>query len=378
MLYFIIVPYARYIHKIRSRLQIRLCAQIFLAEASVVVLAQRERECVCRQTIEKMMNSQRMTTRNTPVTPMTSRCFVLTLLALALSLHSGVVRAFSPSARTLSRRESLSTLSLSPNVVLTDAGEKSSSGKSRIIDASLKCGKKVIVKLSPNKEALQRESENYDRIAQNEHTAGLFAKLYAHKTKIEKYPTKSALVMEKGCQDLRQYIQENGPLEGRKLRNAAGIATLCVEAVHDAKMVWTEIKAPNFIVQEDGNVLKGIDLESAVEEGANPLDFTPEACPPEFALAYMCYQEADERMMKYFDIWSLGMVFYEMANGEDYFGGEECEFKIGNALRAMDKVHWKKQDVDPVMKDLIELMLTKDPEERPTVKEVLAHPFFLG
>jgi serine/threonine protein kinase len=296
--------------------------------------------------------------------------FVTPLLVLVL-IHGQFSQAFSPKIVTTT---STTSLSLNPDCTLIEEGEPSSSGKSRIVEGELSCGREVIVKLSKNRDALQRESENYDKIAKDKNTAGLFAKLYDHVTDIERYPTKSALVMEKGCQDLRQYIQENGALEGQKLRNAAGIATLCVEAVHSAKMVWTEIKAPNFIVQEDANVLKGIDLESAIPEAANPIDFTPQACPPEFALTYLCGQEATERMMQNFDIWSLGMVLYEMSNGEEYFGTED-ELIIANELRAMDGVNWKKEDVDPAMKDLVEMCLTKDPEERPTIEEVLEHPY---
>jgi hypothetical protein len=91
---------------------------------------------------------------------------------------------------------------------------------------------------------------------------------YLHKADptTAKFHDKSAIVMERGNQDLKSFIQENAPLEGagEQLQETAETTARCVEAIHDSKMVWPEIKAENFAVAEDGTSIKGIlDLESA-------------------------------------------------------------------------------------------------------------------
>jgi hypothetical protein len=50
-------------------------------------------------------------------------------------------------------------------------------------------------------------------------------------------------------------------------------------------LVWTDLKAENFVVMQDfsnGEKVhpKGIDLESAMPYWDNPVDYSPESCPP--------------------------------------------------------------------------------------------------
>ena len=281
--------------------------------------------------------------------------------------------------------------------------QTSSSGKSTINEAQeidsctgQPTGEPLIIKISSNQEALERETRNYERISQtadqivaqdgiDPHDEGLFVKVYDHMPEISPNSGEGAIVMEKGCQDLRQYIQEKGPLEGEELRSAAESVAKCVQAVHESDMVWTEIKAQNFVVKKDYQdsviAIKGIDLESAVPNKGNPIDYTPEACPPEFAEAYLCGKEPYVQMMPHFDVWSLGMLFYELATGKEYFGvgdgDDKNQFVIASELRTMADIEWKHPHVDPRMKDLVQTCLNKQPEERPTVSQVLQHEFFL-
>ena len=71
--------------------------------------------------------------------------------------------------------------------------------------------------------------------------------------------------------------------------------------------------------------IKAIDLESAMPVKKNPVDYSPEASPPEFALAYLT-GDGTEFILEYsYDIWSLGMFLFELATGKPYFEGQAKE-----------------------------------------------------
>lgn len=75
-----------------------------------------------------------------------------------------------------------------------------------------------------------------------------------------------------------------------------------------------------------------------------------------------------------FDIWSLGMVLYELAIGEHYFEGGD-NIKVCMELKNSECV-WLEAVPDPVLKDLIGHCLNFDKNARPTIQQVKEHPYF--
>mgnify|MGYP005843655119 CR=1 FL=1 len=278
-------------------------------------------------------------------------------------------------------------------VYVLNGDPKTSSGKSFIYEAfphdkqGNRTGDAVIVKLSENIEALEREHQNFGRIAKCENTRKLFVKVHDYletaNPKRKEMEGQAALIMERGEEDLRSFLRKSGPLKGHVLREAAKSCAEVVKAVHSSDMVWTEIKPANFVVKENLASekaftfdLKGIDLESAVPHKGKPIDYSPEACPPEFAIAFLCGREPFMEMDYSFDIWSLGMVFYKLATGTGYFNPEmEDRVQIANTLKNGKSINLDKVE-DPLMKDLIGKCLNYDAQARPNIDEVLAHPFF--
>jgi serine/threonine protein kinase len=265
---------------------------------------------------------------------------------------------------------------------LTDKLRESTSGKSKICEAlrlnavGQPIGKPVTMKISSNSEALERENDNYIKL---DDTEGLFVRILDFlpraETNGQHFQDKSALVMESGSEDLRSFLKTHGPLDGDELRETVRMAARCVGAVHEKKMVWTEAKAENFVVKNDGRTIKGIDLESAVRHRDNPIDFSAEACPPEFALAFLCGREPFVEMEYHFDVWSLGMVLYEIATGQHYFGCEDNMAVIAAQLRNTKQIDLSQQPINNDLKDLIAWCLQIDPVERPTLEQILQHKF---
>ncbi|XP_073692989.1 uncharacterized protein [Garra rufa] len=72
------------------------------------------------------------------------------------------------------------------------------------------------------------------------------------------------------------------------------------------------------------------------------------------------------------DIQVAGMlVYYILSGGHHPFGEDvDCEYNISRGRYSLEHLD------DDVAKDLIEWMINENPNERPTVEQTLAHPFF--
>ncbi len=66
------------------------------------------------------------------------------------------------------------------------------------------------------------------------------------------------------------------------------------------------------------------------------------------------------------------LVYYILSGGQHPFGEDvDCEYNISRGRYSL-----KHLNDDDVAKDLVEWMINENPNERPTVEQTLAHPFF--
>ncbi len=65
------------------------------------------------------------------------------------------------------------------------------------------------------------------------------------------------------------------------------------------------------------------------------------------------------------------LVYYILSRGHHPFGkGAACEYNILRGRYSLEHLD------DDVAKDLVEWMINENPNNRPTVEQTLAHPFF--
>ena len=191
-----------------------------------------------------------------------------------------------------------------------------------------------------------------------------------------------ALVLERGTQDLKQFIHFQPEVDDGTLKDALFSVARCMSGVHAARFVWTDLKTENFVAFEDfskGKMnFKGIDLESAVPVKGHPIDYTPEACPPEFAKAFEA-KEPHSFVLEYsYDVWSFGMMALELSTGSGFFPDTMRWDAIMKKVATLDSIDVHSRVSDETLADLISKCLSVDPSQRPTSNAILKHPYFQG
>jgi hypothetical protein len=237
-----------------------------------------------------------------------------------------------------------------------------------------------MVKISSNTEAMKREYDNYQKVSNGLKKGQFIRRKEFLANAGNEMPGKSALIMQRGVDDVKAFMPKvGGRLEGPLLMDCAVTALRCMEALHAVRLVWNDLKTENFVVVEDertGDIsFRGIDLESCMPVKSNPVDYTPEACPPEFAKSFMSGTAESFALEYNYDVWSYGMFLYEISTGRGFFDGISAEV-ITKKLPTFEP---RVENVpDPTLADLISQCLARDPKDRPSLARIAKHSYFDG
>jgi len=155
---------------------------------------------------------------------------------------------------------------------------------------------------------------------------------------------------------------KKGPL---KLDEAFDIAIQVTEGLHEAhenKIVHRDIKSANIIITDKG-ITKILDFGLAKLKGQTKL--TKEGTTLG-TVAYMSPEQVSgEKVDHRSDIWSLGVLLYEMISGQLPFKGEyEQAIMYAIMNETPEQVTGLRTGVSMELEKIINKMLTKDPQER--------------
>jgi len=172
------------------------------------------------------------------------------------------------------------------------------------------------------------------------------------------------VVMERpdNSKDMFDYITETGALSEPDAREMFQQLVETTVALHEAGVVHRDIKDENVLVDIESHRVRLIDFGSGTflhDDVYTEFEGTRVYSPPEWIRCrrYKAVPAA---------VWSLGVLLFDMVCGDIPFERDEQIMKA--------EVHLRKQ-VSPEVEDLIRQCLSLDPASRPSLAEVLSHPW---
>lgn len=183
---------------------------------------------------------------------------------------------------------------------------------------------------------------------------------------------------EKYCYFLMEYV-ENGSLfsllkheklSKNKISELAFQLILSVYYLHNMNppIIHRDIKLENILIDSKMNVkLTDFGWSNYIENDAIRKTFcgTPSYFPPE-----MIKKQGHDHNV---DIWCIGIVIFEMITGKQPFKGNNKMELEKNILEG--NINWP-MDMNLEAKSLIKKILKNNPKERPSLVQILEHPFF--
>ena len=137
--------------------------------------------------------------------------------------------------------------------------------------------------------------------------------------------------------------------------------------MHDMDQIHRDIKPENILLTKNLNIRVAdfgwVTISERFKHNKSMCG-TPEYMAPEIIKA--------EKQTKAVDIWSMGILLYEMFHNDDCFSGED-HYQIYSSIQKK-QINWK-SNCPPDAKDLILKLLEFKPEDRLSLENALYHPY---
>lgn len=177
------------------------------------------------------------------------------------------------------------------------------------------------------------------------------------------------LVMELCKYDLEKYIKSGPNLAPKDLAKVIYNVICAVKACHDKNVAHRDIKPSNFLVDNYERI-------KIADFGLSSLYTDNQMCNFWVGTIYFMAPELIKRKVHDpmpADIWALGVTIYFLATGKYPFYSpvpDELIAQIDNGKYQTDNIE------DPKLVELISCCLSFNPQNRPTVKELLNMEYF--
>ncbi|KAL4808544.1 hypothetical protein BDV18DRAFT_101401 [Aspergillus unguis] len=239
---------------------------------------------------------------------------------------------------------------------------KGSFGKVYLASHKLTNHSKVVLKSSDKEDTNLAREIHHHRQFLHPHIARLYEVIVTEKL--------VWLVLEYCPGDeLYNYLLRNGPLPIDKVKKIFTQLVGAVSYVHSKSCVHRDLKLENILLDKHENV-KLCDFGFTREyEGKS--SYLQTFC------GTVCYSapemlKAEKYAGEKVDIWSLGIILYALIAGELPFDDDDDQITKARILSEEPKFNDKFTDD---AKALVNLLLSKRPILRPSLNDVLAHPF---
>lgn len=140
-------------------------------------------------------------------------------------------------------------------------------------------------------------------------------------------------------------------------------------------IIHRDIKPANLLITHDG-VAKISDF--GVSTTSDDKELSETAGTPAFFAPELCCTDTNTRprITKSIDVWALGVTLYCFIFGQCPFTAA-TEFELFDVIPTQPLTFPSEQHVDPDLKDLLNKLLTKNPDERITLDQVKVHTTFM-
>ncbi|OHS98510.1 AGC family protein kinase [Tritrichomonas foetus] len=180
--------------------------------------------------------------------------------------------------------------------------------------------------------------------------------------------TDFCLVSELARGDLFQIINDNATLPEEVLKSVAAQLVSALTNLHQHRIIHRDMKPQNVLICANG-ALKVCDFGFARALSCTTLVLTSiKGTPLYMAPELVQEQPYDEKV----DIWSLGVILYELYYGKPPFFTNSI-YKLIQMI-VNEKITWPGKISDQ-FKDFLLQMLQKDPQRRSSCANLLTHPF---
>ncbi|KTW27089.1 hypothetical protein T552_02581 [Pneumocystis carinii B80] len=221
---------------------------------------------------------------------------------------------------------------------------------------------KIVLKCSPKSQAINLSREIYHHSQMDHpHIIKLYEVLYTeeHVWLVQEYCSGG---------ELYDYLVKHTKLSEHETKTLFSQISSAIAYIHMHGSVHRDIKLENIFLTASGNAKVG-DLGFIREQVTNKLLQTWSG-----TLAYSAPEIVNESINteEKIDVWSLGVLLYALLCGELPFDDDDegiLRLKILN-----DHPKWK-NNLSPEALELLQLMLAKNYKNRPTMIDVLKHPF---
>ena len=177
------------------------------------------------------------------------------------------------------------------------------------------------------------------------------------------------VMMHYDGETLREQLSRDGPLEPSVAAECVQTLAEALHQVHQAGIVHRDVKPANVMRTAQGTLkLLDFGLAKAAATGASVTE-RPLGTP-----GYMSPEQADEQETgPYTDVWSLGVMLYEMLTGTRPFSGDR-PFEVLEAIRHDDPgpLRTHRAEVPQALASIVSTCLEKDPAERYASAKALA------
>ncbi|KAL2917329.1 hypothetical protein HK105_202993 [Polyrhizophydium stewartii] len=146
---------------------------------------------------------------------------------------------------------------------------------------------------------------------------------------------------------------------------------LGIEYLHEHDIAHRDIKPDNMLISKDGT-LKIVDFGVSEIFTREIGTVNKSAGSPAFYAPEMCVARHGDLSAKLLDIWAIGVTLYCMSFGRLPFNGRSM-LDLYESIRSQEPQY--PPGIDPRLKDLLEKLLAKNPDDRITMDQLRVHPW---